>query len=171
MTSGLKIPRPQDPKAPPAARGGQPRCRFRAPLPPLPRSAAGPRPCPEPARAPFVPPLPLSALLPLSRLVTGAAGQSAPSRPASPPADWPAGPEPSANRRARRSLRQRQQLWQRGPAPPPLPSLPSLPAPRACSAAAAPWRRASGEGGGSGRYHLRAWGGERGEKREQRGKM
>lgn len=81
----------------------------------------------------------LSARLPLSRLVTGARGQSPSSRPAPPRADWLGRPQPSANPGARCSLRQRQQLWQLRSAPP---------APRACSAAAAPWRPAS-----QGTYH------------------
>lgn len=91
--------------------------------------------------APAEPRSRLSARLPLSRLVTGARGQSPSSRPAPPRADWLGSPQPSANPGARCSLRQRQQLWQLRAAPP---------APRACSAAAAPWRPAS-----QGTYHLR----------------
>lgn len=91
--------------------------------------------------APTEPRSRLSARLPLSRLVTGARGQSPSSRPAPPRADWLGRPQPSANPGARCSLRQRQQLWQLRSAPP---------APRACSAAAAPWRPAS-----RGTYHLR----------------
>lgn len=86
------------------------------------------------APAPLCPPLPLSARLPLSRLVTGVAGQPPSSRPASPPSDWTSRSERSTNPDARCSLRQRQQLRQLGSAPP---------VSRACSAAAAPWRRAS----------------------------
>lgn len=81
-----------------------------------------------------------SAPLPLSRLVTSARGQSPSSRPAPPRANWLGRPQLSANPGARCSLRQRQQLWQLRSAPP---------APRACSAAAAPWRPAS-----RGTYHL-----------------
>lgn len=81
----------------------------------------------------------LSARLPLSRLVTGARGQSPSSRPALPRADWLCRPQPSANPGARCYLRQRQQLWQLRSTPP---------VPRACSAAAAPWRPAS-----QGTYH------------------
>lgn len=82
----------------------------------------------------------LSARLPLSRLVTGARGQSPSSRPAPPHDNWLGCPQPSANPGSRCSLRQRQQLWQLRSAPP---------TPRACSAAAAPWRPAS-----RGTYHL-----------------
>lgn len=82
----------------------------------------------------------LSTRLPLSRLVTGARGQSPSSRPGPPRDDWLGRPQPSANPGSRCSLRQRQQLWQLRSAPP---------APRACSAAAAPWRSAS-----RGTYHL-----------------
>lgn len=83
----------------------------------------------------------LTARLPLSRLVTGARGQSPSSRPAPPHDNWLGCPQPSANPGSRCSLRQRQQLWQLRSAPP---------TPRACSAAAAPWRPAS-----RGTYHLR----------------
>lgn len=103
---------------PPPARGAQHRHQHRNP--------GGP--------APLCPPLPLGARLPLSRLVTGAAGQPPSSRPASPPSDWASRSERSTNPGSRCSLRQRQQLRQLGSTPP---------APRACSAAAAPWRQAS----------------------------
>ena len=92
--------------------------------PPAGSRGSAPTPAPQPRRA----------RTPLSRLVTGAAGQPPSSRPASPPSDWASRSERSTNPGSRCSLRQRQQLRQLGSTPP---------APRACSAAAAPWRQAS----------------------------